>query len=255
MLTMNEIKQALKNAFAQHGYTASVAKFIQFKFEISYGIGNAKGGFNISSANAKRFELKVLSKDKNDLPGNARPTRTGDYYVAKRFTKRADAIAKAMLWLSEANTKWGHLRESLDINGEPVDAIGFQEGRWVANSSGTVWPGHAESVAVGGIVSVQGREVTEAVYEPGIHPYFIAVARIRPKPGSSGFVTSLEFITDGEMFWPVRSFYVGDKSHIRICMFPAVAERLGNMNQADKELVHMACRLYTEKLQSDTPST
>ena len=257
MESMSEVKAELSTLFKQLGYQTHVANFTRFDFNLQGQFSHSGGRCEITSANAKRLEIALVSNDKltfnQSLQDSARPDPENErrWVVTKRFSKREGVAEQIIEWLATATTEHSHLLELLRPS-EPLPApYKFRAGAYVQGAGGHTYPGMLEKVKVMDVVATIGRAVTGTPYDPKLHPYFLIQVEMRssPKSGESG--TQFHAITDGDIWYPVMEYFQDGHAYHRVFFDGNAIRRLSNMNQNDKNLVAAAAIHYVEANFSD----
>jgi hypothetical protein len=258
MLDMVTIKNLIAKQLKMLGYNTKVAKFTKFTFSIS-GSHGFRGEFNIESANAKRFELRVNGPSEDHFCVPCRPIPSGSgfrytekFYATKRFTKKEECISLVLEWLAGVVKTHAHLMALLHPELPLPDPHPFAEGTFVHFGSQT-YPGHCTSVSVTDIVATKGHQIIHAVFDPASTPYFLMSLQARGANGS--FV-----VTDGDVWHPALNIQPtegpdANKKVYRVFPNLAAVETLRQLNQNDKALIHAAIQQYVHVNFSDKVDT
>jgi hypothetical protein len=237
---MSVIKNHLVDALQKLGYAAKVNGLTNITFGLRH-CAEFEGNFEITSANAKRFEVSVAGNKESDLNVPATKTEQRLWVAHKRFNKRADTIEACMEWIATAAKAHAHLYELLHPEAPLPPAVPFVDGKIIFLED-HARPGTIFGSRVLDIVTLAGRLVVHTAYNPQHRPFFLA--EVQPR-----HALSVHIVTDGDVFYPCKSFIIENKTQFRV--FPYA--KIPPMNQLDREVIHAACQKYVEKILSETP--
>lgn len=237
MLTMKQIKDSLQSKFEALNYNCRVNKFTLFSF--SNSLAELSGQFEISSANAKRFEIKIYGRSEDDFNVSCREDTSKPFdrwFAAKRFTKKPSVIKDCMEWIASATSEHATLYELLHPEMPLPEPHDFADGTYITDNSGSVYPGMCECAVVRDIVAMIGRRVVHTVYSPRQLPFFLIRVHLR----AAGY---FEIATDGNKWHPLQRF----NDEYRVFPDNRLVKKLSTMNENDRQLIHAACREYIRR--------
>jgi len=240
---MGQIRRSMMSELQKLGYNASIKKLTNFNFEM-IGRYDLSGAMVVTSANAKRFEVKVVSKESDFNISCRRDFSTRmSYFAVRRFTKKPEAVLAALKWVATAVKSHTHLDQLMHLDRELSEPFGFASGTYMRDNCGAMFYGMINKVVIKDIVTINGSLITHGAYIAGLKPYFLVQVDLRTR-SYPDYGRDFTFVTDGDVWYPVMKC---DEKYV-VFMDKKQIERLAAMNQNDKELIFTAAQAYIEEL-------
>lgn len=240
MDSMHGVRKAIGCNLAALGYSVTWRHMTKCDFNI----GSHSGGFEIRSANPRRFEACILVRNESDaLMPCTYDSDARNFTITTRFRKDDSDknIAAIVEWVSKACKRHHHLHMVISLHSTaPQQPYDFSSATGPINVNGAYTHGVVKSCKIIGIVELVG---CEAVVHKDLadvnEPYFLVEL-----DNAIGYY-SIPIVTDGNKWYPVwvpksNKYIIWDK-------IPGVSE-LRKMNSSDLHLIHAAVGDYSMNL-------